>query len=261
MSDLFQCGYICSSLVTISNKFHATDSAGKYLYFCTQFEGTHIHFQEEFYFTRKYKSFIQFMRKNKFHGDARKNFVKEFSLEKWNKLANETKLKHSLHRCEQCEIQGKHRSFVKEKKTPMKDISNTVEIPLVQQKTPPLVKEAAKTMFEDMSQKWNKIYDTPLTKILPKIPSTGLVEKKTNSELKQRMRKLQRKIKAKIEESWTSNGKDVSTFYGSRQSAAAYGKQRASLFFDRKSKLNYIFYETHTEYFIKYISHHCLTYH
>ena len=99
----------------------------------------------------------------------------------------------------------------------------------------PHLKVAAKSVLKSIDQEWNKLYDTPFTKVLTKIPSTNLKPKTSDSMRKKKLRKIHRNVKKAIENSWQADGKDMETLFGTRQSKATYVKQRSSLHFEKKS--------------------------
>ena len=124
--------------------------------------------------------------------------------------------------------------------TPQHDITPiaihlTTTIP-VGESTNSIMKESAMAVLTDVQNQWQKVYDTPFTKVLTKIPECNLKEKDSKSAQKKRLRTLHKNIKTAIETSWEENGKDTDTFFGTRQSMSRYSKQRSSLFFETKSK-------------------------
>ena len=111
------------------------------------------------------------------------------------------------------------------------------EIPITTP-TLPYMKQTATSILKDINEHWLKIYETPFTKVLTKIPECKIMEKISSGDRKKRLRTMHKKVKDSIEKSWTSDGKDTNTFYGTRQSRSRYNKHRSSLFFESKAKTN-----------------------
>ena len=104
----------------------------------------------------------------------------------------------------------------------------------VTEKSLAYMKASAQSVLKDINKQWDKVYETPFTKVLTKIPECNIVKKSSSSEKKKHLRQIHRKVKRSIEKSWEE--KDTDTFYGTRQSKSRYCKQRTSLFFEKRSE-------------------------
>lgn len=80
------------------------------------------------------------------------------------------------------------------------------------------------------------MYDTPFTKVLPKIYELDLTPRKSKVEKRKNLRRMHAKIKKSVENTWTLNSRDVDNLYGTRMSGSSHDKQRSNLFFELKSK-------------------------
>ena len=234
MVNIFQCSFIRCCLLHVNKNFHSSDTAKKYSHFKEQFSG--IITLDEKHFRRKLKDFVVFMRRNKWHGEDREKYMECFTRKKWNLLPVTTKKKHCLHNCLECimKFSAEQNLFPVAKQTKsvvLTDITNTAS------NTPEIstsnciyyqskihitdssikgMQQSAKSTLDDISKQWNKVYNTPFTKIITKIPGSNLLEKKSSSEKKKHLRQIHQRVKTSIEESWSKEGKDTETLFGDK---------------------------------------------
>ena len=243
MAKIFDCGFIRAAVLNAAESCHPKQKSGRYQLFTEQFRDVeHIHIKDEFYFHRKLSDLISFVRKRKWHGDVRKQYLAFFSKQNWETLEDKEQSKHKLNHCTECNIKylNKQQLFPdvsgkkKNNKLVLKDVTNTVkinaEIPIT-----PYVKEAAKSILSTINTEWDRIYETSFTKTLTKIPECGITVTKTPNEKRAEQRKIQNKIKKSIEDTWSKDGKDVDILYGTRQSLSSYNKHRSNLYFESKA--------------------------
>ena len=91
----------------------------------------------------------------------------------------------------------------------------------------------AENILKEVNSNWNKVFNTPFTKVLTKLPSTNLQEKPSDSSRKKKLRTIYRKTKQQIENSWKENNRDMKSLHGTRQSKSQYMKQRKSLYMEK----------------------------
>ena len=208
---------------------------------------------EEKYFHKKSSEKNTFVRKRKWSGSTKMEYKLFFSVETWWRLSDEEKITHSLNDCHGCTekygtMQRKFPEALghRTKKQPLQNITNitpenqnilelntSIEIP--KSKNISCMKVVAKTVLEDIDKSWNALYDTPFTKVLPKVKTLNLTPRRNKIEKQKHLRETHRNIKKKIENAWQENGRDSDTLYGTRQSGSSYMKQRACLNFEAKT--------------------------
>ena len=96
------------------------------------------------------------------------------------------------------------------------------------------MKAVAGSVLNSIDDSWNQMFNTPFTKVLPKV--VNLTPRKNKITKQKSKRGSQRIVKRAIENMFMANGRDVATVYGTRQSGSAYQKQRANLFMEPKIK-------------------------
>ena len=244
MALVFQCSFMRAAILR-NNEIYKVDQEARFERFRQQFAHTEL---QKNYFNRKSKELSCFVRKNSWFGKVRKDFLADFSNDTWNKLETEIKKEHTIKECKQCvKFFNTKNTFPKvichRKKTPKRPLRNitninkpsTVQIKLdipIQKTKLPYMKVAAESILDSVNNEWDSIFDTPFTKVLSKIPSTNLTEKKTDAERKRNIRGIHRKIKRSIESTWSDNGKDFDAVFGTRQSKSSYIKTRSTLHFE-----------------------------
>ncbi|XP_057298774.1 uncharacterized protein LOC130629539 [Hydractinia symbiolongicarpus] len=206
------------------------------------------------YFNRKAGELNAFVRKFKWMGEKRCKYLEEFSREKWLKLDSEKQKYHTTHECVGCSslkadintfpISTTHRRKKPNPlKTPFADITNTPDTPInIILEIPhtkndiSYMKGAAEFVFDSVNDKWDKIFDTPFTKILTKGKSANVAEVKTNCEKKRELRQKNTKIKKCLEKKCFGQGKVMDTILGIRQSKSTYKKSRSIQYLENKEK-------------------------
>ena len=253
MTAIFQCGFIRCAVLRGHKEIHSGDSDEKFSLFQAQFNYIEINKK---HFMRKSKDLIQLLRKKHWHGEERESYMKHFSLKVWKLLYKGDKVKHTLHDCMGCFSSYKEEqnlfpsaSNTNSKRKVLGDInSNAVSVPSQELQNhsmsicteipitkPEYMVESANTVLNDINRGWNKIFDTPFTKVLTKLPTTNLTEKLTENTKKKNLRAIHRKIKTSIEKTQVEDGRDVETFYGTRQTKSRYEKFRTSQYFETKA--------------------------
>lgn len=94
------------------------------------------------------------------------------------------------------------------------------------------IKESARAVLSDITNKWDEIYNTPFTKVLTKLPETNLQEKPEVNK-KRNMRKLYRNIK-------TTRSMDKATYTNVRSSL--YFEPKQDTLSRKKNRFTVIFY-------------------
>lgn len=199
--------------------------------------------------------------------------MEDYGIGKWRELKESEKIRHSLYECNECLLKHSckntfptvagHRNAKKSFKitnsdtnttskptislSPIKPQQNNIEIrtPLqniinltpANKHTLSEMKEVAGSVLQNISNQWDEIFDTPFTKILPKLPDTNLREKESVAEKKRKLRKMHKNMKNAIETSWQKENLDVKTLFGTRQSKSSYMKSRASCILKKKHQL------------------------
>ena len=227
MAKVFGCYFMRSNILRGFENHHNTKKQNRFLDFKVQFQ--HVSLTEK-HFHRKSSDLRAFYRK-KHDWKNKTDFFEMYSKESWEKLTLIDQSMHSLNHCIKC--QG-------EQTSPNRNNTQTVSIinipvPEKNQTKQPYILSAASTVLEDLNNSWETLYKTPFTKIIPKIPEACLTPRKSKNEKQKNLRKIHKKIKKNIEDSWTKENRDVSILYGTRQSGARYEKQRKGLFFENTS--------------------------
>ena len=215
MSNFFGCGFLRATILNGSKLYHSHVLLNNiYNDILEQFRESGMKIPVKSQFNRHFKEFITFIRKKKiFSSELKGDYIKHFSNETWVRLKREEKNKHSFSNCEEFIVQYKfmqhtfpikQRSINIRKNAVLQDITNvnrtqeniisntsiqtpnelvfTTSIPITGKQSLSYQKEAAKIVYNDMYHNWGKIYETPLTKILTKIPSINLTEKQSSDD-------------------------------------------------------------------------------
>ena len=269
MANIFQCFYIKSALSRINT---GNPNVSKFDKFVSQFP--HITLDSRRFLTYYKRYNDKFKKKTSaIRGAEKEQLEKRFNREKWDKLTDSQKLKHTLHECIPCKYFKLHPTASTPDKVPTPDnlptpdtaltpdtvptsdslstpaastplslpvtpfqsldLNVNLVIPISDSKISGVDKVAAKTVLDQIAVHWDKAYSRPFTKVLAQVPEANIQVKKTPYERKAKLRQMQRKVKASIESCAASN--DCETFYGTRQSKSTYEKQRLSLCFESKA--------------------------
>lgn len=248
MANVFQCWYMKSAIYRINSTLHSTELSLKYDMFNEQFPHTAL---DKSMFLTYMKRFNDHNRKKKISQAERSLASNTFSLEKWNKLDSETKILHTLKICQPC----KHLSLSIPSNSPQPQISTptqqtpSLSVPEVRTPTTPLsslsinipIPEkplngadavAAKELLSRANESFNSVFGKSFTEVICKVPESKLQLRPTDTERKQKIRKMQRNIKKSLENKIHSHDADV--HYGTRQTKSQYCRQRLATFFETK---------------------------
>ena len=228
----FDCGFMRVKVLEDIAKIHYTRKSERFENFAKQFDHVII---EEKHFHRKSHDLNKFARKHHWWGHNKEENASRFSIQNWNLLTNEQRIKHTIGCCQEC-LKSKDDKFPSTGKKRKSNPGKTVDVPILspeKRKKKVFEKAAAETFVENVSKVWESVYKTPFKEIIPKV--TNLTPRKSYYDKRKATRERQRKFKTSIEDIYKK--KDVLTVYGTRESASGYEKRRKSLFLQPKKTI------------------------
>ena len=134
MAQIFQCNYMRACLLQISKNFkHFSQSEERYEKFMDEFSDLEIEI-DRFYFKKKLQALTSFLRKRKWGGKRRDEYIEQYSLDNWKKLTLAEKKCHSLYQCKACDVDKNNTSNIpksvghKIKKQTISELENPIEL-------------------------------------------------------------------------------------------------------------------------------------
>lgn len=236
MAKYFNCGFMRVQVLEDFAKIHYTRKSERFKNFTEQFDHVTI---EEKHFHRKSQDLHKFCRKHCWWGDCKTEHASRFSIQKWDLLTQEQRIKHTIGVCQECS-ESKNNTFPatgqKKKVPPIPFENQTVDVPILspeKRRKKEFEKAAAETFVENASKAWASVYKTPLKQMIPKV--TNLTPRKSYSDKRKLTRERQRKYRRSIEDIFKK--KDALTLYGTRESASGYEKRRKNIFLEPKKTI------------------------